>query len=85
MCEKATEFLFAYTYTGRMVSVKPNALTCEKVDAYWMNPENGDISFIVQYEAWKAASFEPVVRAENENDWVLILVNAQSEFFYKSE
>lgn len=75
------EFLFAYTYTGRAISVKPGALSCEKADAYWMNPENGDISFIRQYETCEGACFEPVVRAEAENDWVLVLVNAERDFF----
>lgn len=75
------DFLFAYTFTGREIVLKANVLTGKQMEAFWMNPENGDISYINTVSSENVCTFEPVGREGHANDWVLILVSDESEYF----
>lgn len=74
-------FLLAYTYTGREIAIRANALQCDDVDAFWMNPESGEFSFIGSFPAKESCRFEPVERNALANDWVLVLVDAKADYF----
>ncbi|MCR4676150.1 MAG: glycoside hydrolase family 140 protein [Sphaerochaetaceae bacterium] len=66
-------FLFAYTFTGEAFKLSLKAYSGKKMEAFWMNPQSGVLTYEGTYEKKEEALFCPVKRYEDSNDWVLVL------------
>lgn len=66
------DFLVAYTYTGRKVSLSLEAYRGKRLAAYWMDPVTGLWTYIRSVEGEEEVSFLPPER-EDGRDAVLVL------------
>lgn len=67
------DFIFCYDYMGDEFKLDLRRYQNIALDAYWMDPRNGSLSYITTLkdkEKWLAS---PVARKETANDWVLVL------------
>ncbi len=66
------DFLFAYTYTGQPICLSLTAWQGQKLDAYWMSPVTGCLSYIQTVTGCDSMTFIPPKREES-TDIVLAL------------
>lgn len=66
-------YLFVYDYSGDEFEISMNAYKGKTMDAYWMNPQSGVLSYIDTYTDAENLKFYPTKRHEDSNDWVLVL------------
>lgn len=67
------DFLFVYNYMGDEYTISLEEYINDKMDAYWMNPQNGSLSYIDTYKGVSQITLRPTRRHEKSNDWVLVL------------
>lgn len=67
------DYLFAYDYCGDEFEVSLKDYIGKVMEAFWMNPQNGVLSYIDTYTNIETVKFYPVRRHEDSNDWVLVL------------
>lgn len=67
------DFLVAYTYTGREISLSLEAYRGRRLAAYWMDPVTGLMTYIRTVEGEDEVSFLPPER-EDSQDAVLVLI-----------
>ncbi|MCD7751981.1 MAG: glycoside hydrolase family 140 protein [Lachnospiraceae bacterium] len=67
-----TDFLFAYTYTSRTISLSLEAWKNRTLSAYWMSPVTGRLSYIRTVSGGGVETFVPPLR-EDSTDIVLAL------------
>ncbi len=70
---RGTNYLFAYTYTGRPFDLNMGVIAGEKVEAFWYDPRNGERTSIGSIVNRDVATFTPPGKPQDGNDWVLIL------------
>lgn len=66
------DYLFAYTVTGREISVSLEAYAGKEMSAYWMDPVTGVQTFICEVTGKDKVTFWPPER-EDGKDTVLII------------
>lgn len=66
------DYLLAYTFTGREISVSLKAYMGKEMSAYWMDPVTGIKTFICDVTGKDKAAFVPPER-EDGKDAVLII------------
>ncbi|MGM9969972.1 MAG: putative collagen-binding domain-containing protein [Anaeroplasma sp.] len=64
------DYLFAYNYMGDVSILE---YMNYNMDAYWMNPQNGSLSYIDTFYGISEITVRPTKRRELSNDWVLVL------------
>lgn len=67
------KFVFCYDYMGDEFMLDLSAYEDKKMDAYWMNPQDGTYSYITTLLHSPKYMASPVRRKDKANDWVLIL------------
>lgn len=72
------DFVFCYTYMGDEFLLDLSRYINKDMDAYWMNPQDGTLSYIATLRGEKKWLASPVARKDKANDWVLVLRKAQS-------
>jgi len=70
---RGANYAFLYTYTGRAIDVVGGKIAGARVKATWMNPRNGEMTVIGEFDNSGVLRFQPPGKHENGNDWVLIL------------
>lgn len=74
------DFAVFYDYTGRPFEVKLGMLSGERVNAWWMDPSNGSLSYIGALENKGIHTFTPARRHLGHNDTVLVLCDGRAEY-----
>lgn len=67
------DFLFAYDYSGDPFELSLESYKDKTMDVYWMNPQNGSMSYVETLTNIKSKLFRPTKRHEASNDWVLVI------------
>lgn len=70
---KGSNYIMAYTYTGKDFSINMGKINGEKVKASWFDPRTGKETLIGGIENKGVQKFNPPGEPKNGNDWVLIL------------
>lgn len=66
---QSPKIIYAYTYTGRKMTLRLDAFKGKILRGYWFNPRNGEKTFFKKIPT----SFNPPNKPKNGNDWVLVL------------
>lgn len=67
------DYLFVYDYMGDEFELSLEAYKGMELEAYWMNPQNGSMSYMGTISGVEKKAFRPTRRRELSNDWVLVL------------
>jgi hypothetical protein len=70
---RGRDYAFAYTFTGRTISISTDKLGWDKYRASWYNPRNGSVKKIGKYRNGGTRQFDPPGEPAPGNDRVLIL------------
>ncbi len=70
---RGENYALIYTYTGRPIEVDLEVIQGENLKASWFNPRNGEYTEIGEFEASGTREFTPDGKAQDGNDWVLVL------------
>ena len=70
---RGTDYLMAYTYTGRSFSLKMGIVSGSTVKGWWYNPRNGKATEIGIFKNMGIKKFNPPQGPRIGNDWVLVL------------
>jgi len=70
---RGNNYLFAYTYTGRPIRLRTEALRGASIQAAWYSPRDGSRQSIGTFKNAGVREFAPPGKAVPGNDWVLIL------------
>lgn len=70
---RGEDYALIYTYTGRPIEVDLEVVKGETLKASWFNPRNGEYTEIGDFEANGSREFTPNGKAQDGNDWVLVL------------
>ena len=74
---RGENYALIYTYNGRDIDIAMGKIAGEKVNAWWFNPRNGELSTIGSFENTGEQSFDPPGEVVDGNDWVLVLNSAE--------
>jgi hypothetical protein len=75
-----TDYLLAYTYTGRTFSLKMGIIHGKEVTAWWYDPRSGESTLIGLLPNTGTHRFHPPGKVSEGNDWVLVLDNVEKNF-----
>lgn len=78
-------FLFAYDYLGLPFELKLTPLLGRRLAAYWMDPSSGGFSYFADVTGRKSLKACPPLRYSDGNDWVLVVVEEQTEGRFKKD
>jgi hypothetical protein len=70
---RGTDYLMAYTCTGRPFSLKMGIISGPTVKAWWYNPRNGEATEIGILKNTGMKEFIPPQEPHTAHDWVLVL------------
>jgi Putative collagen-binding domain of a collagenase len=65
--------IYAYTYTGRNMTLRLGSIKSKRLRGYWYNPRNGEKTFLQDMPNKGQRTFDPPSDPQNGNDWVLVL------------
>ena len=77
---RGTNYLFAYTYTGKPFQLRMEAIAGRRVRAWWYSPRDGSARAIGTFANRGVRTFTPPGKPANGNDWVLALDDASKQF-----
>lgn len=73
MCAFGGESYFLlYTYKGDLAKIDFSAYANKRMNGYFINPENGSMSYIDTYFGKNTLELRPVRRRELSNDWLIL-------------
>ena len=75
---RGSNYLFAYTYTGRPFEIRAGILTGAQFRAWWFNPRDGSGQTIGLFSNSGVLKFTPPGTPGPGNDWVLVLDDSAS-------
>lgn len=67
------DYILCYDYLGDEFMLDLQEYKHQRLEGYWMNPQDGTYSYMGDYENVDKALFSPVRRQGPGNDWVLLL------------
>ena len=70
---RGEKYALVYTFNGRNMNIAMGKISGEKVNAWWFNPRNGELTTIGNFENTGVQTFDPPGEQEDGNDWVLVL------------
>jgi hypothetical protein len=73
-------YAFVYTSQGHDMHVDLDALPWSRKKAWWFNPREGKASPIPEIPGDVEHRFDPPGEAGNDNDWVLVIENADKKW-----
>lgn len=65
-------YYMVYTYKGDLVRIDFSAYSKKRMAAYFVNPENGSMSYINTFCGQNTLELRPVRRRELSNDWLIL-------------
>jgi len=77
---RGPNYMIAYTYTGRVFTIRLGTISGDQISASWYSPRNGEVIPIRLMKNEGEAKFDPPGDAVPGNDWVLLLDDADAEF-----
>ncbi len=72
-------FILCYSYLGKAFSLNLQEFNGKYLCGYWMNPENGATTTIESFRIESQVEFHPLMRKEEENDWILVLTSMKED------
>lgn len=76
---RGEDYAFVYVSSGRPVTVRMGRISGNKVTAWWFDPRSGEASSLGQFANAGTCTFTPPSRGDDQ-DWVLVLDDAQKSF-----
>ncbi|MCB9354559.1 MAG: glycoside hydrolase family 140 protein [Lewinellaceae bacterium] len=73
LATRGKDYVYVYTFTGRNIAVRADAIAGEQVKASWFNPRDGTTQNAGVFSNKGTLRFDPPGALANGNDWVLIL------------
>ena len=70
---RGKDYIFAYTWTGRIISLDLQKLPEAEYKASWYDPRSGVYTETGRHENRGVLTFDPPGAEEPGNDWVLVL------------
>jgi len=70
---RGNDYVFAYTWNGRNISLDLQKMPGSKYKASWFDPRLGSYIEIGTYEKTGVLTFNPPGKKEPGNDWILVL------------
>ncbi|WP_167607200.1 glycoside hydrolase family 140 protein [Maribellus sediminis] len=70
---RGENYAMIYTYNGRNLDIAMGKIAGERVNAWWFNPRNGELTTIGSFENTGEHLFDPPGEVVDGNDWVLVL------------
>jgi hypothetical protein len=80
---RGDDYLLVYNYTSRPMEIDLSKISGAKKVVWWMDPVNGDLSYLGEFENGIQQFNSPKAHAEG-NDMVLIAVDAAKKYIDKS-
>lgn len=77
------DYVLCYDYSGDEFLLSLKDYIQKRMDAYWMNPQDGTYSYITTLQGREKWLASPVARKDKANDWVLVL-RSQEKGFHKA-
>lgn len=71
------DYVLCYDYNGDQFLLDLSDYMGRRMDAYWMNPQDGTYSYIATLQGVRKWLASPVARKDKANDWVLVLKAAK--------
>lgn len=81
---RGNDYLLVYNYTGRPMQIDLSKISGAKKSCWWLNPKNGQLQFIGEFDGNKIADFQIDAAYESGNDRVLIAVDSAKDYIKKS-
>lgn len=72
-----SDYVLCYDYSGDEFLLDLSGYMEKKMDAWWMNPQDGTYSYITTLTGVQKWLASPVARKDKANDWVLVLKAAE--------
>ena len=82
---RGTDFILLYNYSGRPVSLDLTTITGKKKLAWTMNPADGTLRFLGEYESQKSVEFTFDGAYMHDGDRVLIVTDGAKDYFGKTQ
>lgn len=73
-------YAFIYMASGRTIQIRMGKISGEQVKCWWFNPRTGESSEIGFKKNQGVVEFDPPGKPGHDNDWVLVLDDAQRDF-----
>ncbi|MCX2452516.1 glycoside hydrolase family 140 protein [Pedobacter sp. PLR] len=73
LATRTNDYIFVYTYNGRIIPLKMGVIAGDQLKASWFDPRNGKTTLIGHVDNKGIHEFDPPGTEKNGNDWVLIL------------
>lgn len=70
------DYIFCYDYSGDGFELDLGEYSHMAMDAWWMDPRNGTLSYFDTLRGQERRFFRPTARKSGANDWVLVLKKA---------
>ena len=77
---RGRSYLFAYTYSGRALTITMGKISGKKIRACWYDPRTGTSQKIGIFDNVETRRFHPPGKPRNGNDWVLILDDVSKQY-----
>ncbi len=77
---RGNDYLLVYNYTARPMQIDLSKISGVKKNCWWMNPKNGELKFIGEFDGNKTAEFTIDAGYNSGNDRVLIAVDAEKNY-----
>jgi hypothetical protein len=77
---RGKSYAFIYIPYGQNVKVNLGKISGQKVKAWWFNPRSGQAKLIGTFSNRGTREFDPPGKSARENDWVLVLDDADRQF-----
>jgi len=79
---RGQSYIFAYTFTGRNIRIKPGIITGKRVTARWFDPKTGETETIGEYQNNGVLEFSPPKKDNSCPDCVLIITDSEKDFLF---
>jgi hypothetical protein len=73
LATRGSDYAFIYSYNGSQMNIQMGIIKGDSIKTSWFNPRDGSKSSFGVYENKGSYTFDPPVKAEDGNDWVLVL------------
>ncbi len=82
---RGNDYLMVYNYSGRPMQIDLTRITGKKKNVWLMNPADGSLSFLGEYDSRKAQDFTFDGAYLRQSDRVLIAIDADKNYLHKAQ
>ena len=80
---RGNDYLLVYNYTARPMQIDLSKISGAKKNCWWLNPKNGELLFIGEFDGSKITNFALDVAYNSGNDRVLIAIDSTKDYLKK--